>query len=136
METENFAGIDLQREYFRTLRATRVAVTVFILLAATWCWFQHDSIDHSVQIFENMVENGIDSMPALTKFVIRNGDTIAGAGAMMGLGCLAWAWLFGRSISRVIYAGTAGVVAYLIAGSVIYYALQQPLITIITKFNG
>jgi hypothetical protein len=136
METGNFAPIDLHAEYRRTLLAVRVAATMFILLAATWCWLQHSSIGQSVQVFENMVAGGFDAMPSLTKLVINYSDAIAAAAALGGLGALAVVWLFGHRMSQVIYAGTAGVLTYLLVGSVIYYALQQPLITIITKFNG
>ncbi len=136
MESENFAAIDLQREYRRTLLAARISATVFTLLAAAWCWLQHASIGQSVQIFENMVSGGFDAMPTLTKLVVNHSNSVAAVAALGGLGALAGVWFFGRSMSQVIYSGTAGVIIYILVGSVIYYALQQPLVTIITKFNG
>jgi len=136
METDSFAAFDLQSEYRRTLLAARISATVFTLLAAAWCWLQHASIGQSVQVFENMVAGGFDAMPTVTKLIVNHSDAVAAAAALSGLGALAGVWLFGHRVSQVIYSGTAGVMIYVLVGSVIHYALQQPLVTIITKFNG
>lgn len=135
METENFT-IDLQKEYLRTLLATRVAATVCLLLAAAWCWLKYDGLDRGMEVFENMVTGGFDAMPTFTRTVIGNGDTIAAIAALGGLGALGWIWFSGRSISRVIYAAMLALVCYLIIGAAFDFAVTQPLITIITQFNG
>ena len=136
MDTKNFAGIDLQREYFLTLRAARVAATVCILLAAGWFWLEYAAVGPGIMVFENMVVGGLDAMPTLTKLVITHADTVACVAALGGLGAIAWVWCCGRSISGVIYAGLAGVVCYLIVGTAFDVAMTQPLNTTIIHFKG
>ena len=136
METENFAGIDLQREYILTLRATRVAATVCILLAAGWFWLKYLAVGTGLQICENMVAGGFDAMPTLTKLVADHADTVAGVAALGGLGAIAWVWCFGRRIASVIYAGLAGVACYLIVGTAFDVAMTQPLKMIVRYVRG
>jgi len=136
METETITGIDLEKEYYRTLLAARLAASIFILLSAVWCWFKYNQLDKGLQIFENMVTGGVEAMPALTKFVLGHGDTLAGLAGLAGFGSIGWMWMGGHSIARVIYAGTIGVICCLLFGYLFDAAVWTPLTTIITRFNG
>ena len=136
MEPPTVAPFDLHREYFRTLFATKVAATVFIAFAALWCYHQHVAQAGAMQIFENMVSGGMDSMPKFTKLVMGNSGTILMFAAFLMLIGLVFIWPLGYTMARVIYAGTLAIAALLLTGITYTIAFTEPLHTVITKFNG
>ena len=71
MDTDSFTGIDLQKEYLRTLRAARVAATVGILFAAAWCWLKFQGVGQALNAIEYDVAGGFAALPWMAKFILR-----------------------------------------------------------------
>jgi hypothetical protein len=136
METENFAAFDLQREHRRTLRATRVAATMCILLAAGWCWLKYEGVDYALNMVTYSIKGGFDGLPAMVGIILGGGHRFISIAQFGGLVCLAWVWFSGYSISRVIYAGIVGVASYLILGLAFDYAVARTVTLINWKFGG
>lgn len=116
METENFAALDLQKEYYATLRAARIAGTAFLLLSVAWSGMQYAGVADAAKIFV--------------------GDT----SQVFALSCLAplsavlYLWVAGRSLSRVILATTTGVVGCLLIGFLVQLAHNDRFQTLIIRY--
>jgi hypothetical protein len=135
METENFVGYDLQREYLRIFRATRVASTVLLLFCGAWCWQQYQTVQGAGEVFENMIMGGKSSLPALTQFVLEYGTALAGLAGLVVFSALAFIWT-ARSLSPVILATTLGAGVSVLVGVVIGYAVNTPIQTVLRNFAG
>ena len=136
METENFAPLDIEKEYYRTLRASRIASTVLLLLTALWAGKQCAGVPQFIEIFENIVTGGLKALPSLTQLVSAHYMKALALVCLAALGAIFYLWLAARSLSRVILVTVAGVVFCLLVGFIVQMAMDRPLQTIITNFNG
>ncbi len=136
METENFAPLDLENEYYKTLRASRIAATVVLLLTGGWAGMQCAGVPQFIEIFENMVTGGLRELPSLTRLVSAHYMEALGLVCVAALGAVFYIWLAARSLSRVILVTVVGVVLCLLVGFIVQMAMERPLQTIITNFNG
>ncbi len=136
METENFAPLDLEKEYYKTLRASRIVATVLLLLTGAWAAKQCAGVPQFIEIFEDMVTGGLRGVPSLTRLVSAHYMEALGLVCFAALVAVFYIWLAARSLSRVILVTVVGVVLCLLVGLIVQMAMGQPLQTIITKFNG
>jgi hypothetical protein len=139
METENFAAIDLQSEYRRSLLAMRVAATVLLLLSAAWCWMKYGALQPLVPILERMTPMAIagkDYTDNITDLALENGDVLLVIVALTQLAALGIVWFYRRSISQVFYSALGGVSCCIVVGGIFDFAILQILTVIITKFSG
>lgn len=130
METESFTTIDYQTAYLRALTAARAGFTIILLLTAALFWAQFASVPKYLQFFDNVV-SGKEAMPNLTKLVLNYYEIIGGLAAFLGLAVLLYIWTFGRSVSRVIFAGTAATVGLLVISVLIHLSCFQHLMTVL-----
>lgn len=139
MEPENFAAIDLQREYRRALLATRISATVFILLAAGWCWTKYDALQSVTPIFERMnpmVIGGKDDTHNITDYALYNDSVLVAVVALASFAALGTAWFPKHSVCGIIYAALSGVACCIVAGGIFDFAATQMLITLVDKLSG
>jgi hypothetical protein len=125
-----------ESEYGRILLACQIAGTLTVLLAGASCARQYHLLLNSFEIFENMVEGGLEAMPLLTKTALRY-QSFFGAGASLGLLIsLAFVWLAGKRIPRVIYATAFGAAFALLAGEFFQISHSGPLLQVMTRLHG
>ena len=136
METENFAPLDLEKEYYKTLRASRIVATVLLLLTGAWAAKQCADVPQFIEIFENMVTGGLRGVPSLTRLVSAHYMEALGLVCIAALGPIFYIWVATRSLSRVILVTGVGVVLCLLVGFIVQMAMVQPLQMILTNFNG
>lgn len=122
-------------DYPRQMKAARICGSAVILLCAVFSLKSAWSISKFQSIFESMVEGGMDAMPALVKILIKNQLPLMGAIALTAMG-LVWTLCTARRISSLIYLITFGILFFTLLSEFIDWAMYQPLITIITKFQG
>lgn len=124
-----------EEDYPRQLKACRICGTVLLLISGTQALMMTLTISKYIALFEHMVEGGIDAMPLLTKFLIENQTPLLGLIAMVILGSF-WSLWMSRRLSTMIYLA-GGVLAFFVGiNAVIELGMQQPLTTIISKFQG
>ena len=136
MKTENFAALDLQKEYYRTFQAARVAATASILLSAAWCWLKFQSVASSLNAITYNLAGGYNALPESAKLILPNANALAGCAALGGLSALACIWVNGRSIPRMIYLGTSGAACFLIIGMAFEFSSFEPWRLLTHVFRG
>ena len=123
-----------EEDYPRQLKAIRICGTVLLLISGTQALAMSLKIKTYMAIFENMVEGGVDSMPRLTKFLMQNQTALLGLILMAIIGSLWGLWL-SRRLSTMIYLAGGMFAFFVLINTVIELGMQQPLTTIITKFQ-
>jgi hypothetical protein len=126
----------LHREYAAVRRAVRMVGTAAVLLLLGWFFVESRTIPDYTDIFENMVQGGQEALPPLTKVVLARPDLIFLAVSALSLGLVGIMWGCTRHLSTAIWL-SFGAVSLPLAGLIVFrMAMFQPLITVITKFQG
>ena len=135
MESDTFTPFDHQSSPLRPLVAARLSGTILILISGALFGVHYLSIAPHGELLDNTVAGGRAALPHLTRLVLEHQNTIAGLGAMTGLGGLAYIWAVGRDTARVIGVFTAAVSLLLLGALAINVAMSQPVHTVFTRFR-
>jgi hypothetical protein len=119
----------------RQIKAVRICGSAAILLCGAFCLKSAWSLSKFRSLFISMVESGMAAMPASAKFFVKNQLPLMGAIVLTAM-VLVWTVWTARRISSLIYLITFGVLLFMLLTEFINWAMYQPLITVITKFQG
>lgn len=124
-----------ESDYPRQLKAGRIAGSVLVLALGIPALGMSHKLNQILSVFDSMVEGGAASLPSLTKFLIQNQIPLMGLISLVMMGTI-WGLWMSRRLSTLIYLAGAVSAFFAILTGLIDQGIQQPLITIITKFQG
>jgi hypothetical protein len=122
-------------DYPRQIKAARMCGSAVILLGAAFSLKSAWSISKFQNIIESIVGGGLDPLPALAKFLFKYQLPLMGAIALTAM-VLVWPLWTARRLSTLIYLITFGILFYSLLTEFIEWAMFQPWIQVLTKFQG
>jgi len=94
----------------------RIVASIVILVTGAWCAWQQSRLLQGLEIVENMIVGGRSAAPRLMQTALDNEFWLIPLVAFCALVSLAFIWLAGRRIPKVVYAAVAGVAPALLTG--------------------
>jgi hypothetical protein len=122
-------------DYPRQIKACRICGTVLVLVFGTSILGMILKIRLYTTVFESMVEGGSSSLPPITGLLIQYRIPLMALIVLVMMSTLWGLWL-ARRLSTFIYLAGAVATFFALLAALIELGMHQPLLTIITKFQG
>ncbi len=122
-------------DYPRQIKACRICGTVLVLVFGTLVLVKTLKIRFYTTVFASMVEGGITALPMITRPLNQYQIPLMALIVLVMMSTIWGLWL-ARRLSTLIYLAGAVATFFALLAALIEIGMHQPLLTIMTRFQG